>query len=188
MNTADKSLAQIDLALRRRFEFIEMPPQPELLQGVSVFGVDLDHLLETLNSRIEILLDRDHLLGHAYFWPVLQATTSESRRIHLAQTFRLKIIPLLQEYFYADWERIRWVLNDNAKPANWQFITTCDEPSIERLFSSDVASQLTDRRYRINDKAFDEAESYQWIVANTDSIDAGAVSYTHLTLPTKRIV
>ena len=99
MNTADKSLAQLDLALRRRFEFIEMMPEPQLLEGVSVYGVDLAELLTTLNARIELLLDRDHQLGHAYFWPVLKATDSDARRTRLAHAFRVKIIPLLQEYF-----------------------------------------------------------------------------------------
>ena len=171
MNTADKSLAQLDLALRRRFEFIEMMPEPQLLEGVSVYGVDLAELLTTLNARIELLLDRDHQLGHAYFWPVLTATDSDTRRTRLAHAFRVKIIPLLQEYFYADWERIRWVLNDTAKPAQHQLITCVTSPAVDTLFDASVASQINDRRYRLNEDALQEAEAYRLILNRSDTTD-----------------
>ena len=171
MNTADKSLAQLDLALRRRFEFIEMMPEPQLLEGVSVYGVDLAELLTTLNARIELLLDRDHQLGHAYFWPVLKATDSDARRTRLAHAFRVKIIPLLQEYFYADWERIRWVLNDTAKPAQHQLITCVTSPAVDTLFDASVASQINDRRYRLNEDALQEAEAYRLILNRSDTTD-----------------
>ncbi|MEE3591218.1 AAA family ATPase, partial [Pseudomonas aeruginosa] len=66
MNTADRSLAGLDIALRRRFEFREMPPRPELLDDVRIGGLNVGQLLRTMNQRIEVLLDRDHCLGHAY--------------------------------------------------------------------------------------------------------------------------
>ncbi len=112
MNTADRSLASLDVALRRRFEFKAMPPQPELLDGTVVAGVVVGQLLRTMNQRIEALLDRDHCLGHAYFMP-LRDDPSLAR---LGSIFRNQVLPLLQEYFFDDWQRIQWVLNDHRKP------------------------------------------------------------------------
>ncbi|EFK3891962.1 TPA: AAA domain-containing protein [Escherichia coli] len=166
MNTADKSLAQLDLALRRRFEFIELMPQPGLLSGISVFGVNVDELLTVMNQRIEVLLDRDHTLGHAYFWPLKTVTTEDEKRKLIADIFEKRIIPLLQEYFFADWERIGWVLNDSEKAPENRFIQTGNiECAIEGLFPESIASQLNDRRYRINDCAFQKAAAYQGIIS-----------------------
>src|SRR5690606_16474115 len=67
MNTSDRSLAGLDIALRRRFVFKEMPPKPELLDAVTIEDINIGQLLRVMNERIEILLDRDHCLGHAYF-------------------------------------------------------------------------------------------------------------------------
>nr|WP_231708985.1 AAA family ATPase [Pseudomonas denitrificans (nom. rej.)] len=108
MNTADRSLAGLDIALRRRFEFREMPPRPELLDDVVIGGLNVGQLLRTMNQRIEVLLDRDHCLGHAYFIPLKTEPSLE----RLEAIFRNQILPLLQEYFFEDWERIGWVLND----------------------------------------------------------------------------
>ncbi|BBV76761.1 hypothetical protein STW0522RAO56_28150 [Raoultella planticola] len=166
MNTADKSLAQLDLALRRRFEFVELMPQPDLLSDISVFGVNVGELLTVMNQRIEVLLDRDHTLGHAYFWP-LKNTKSEDEKSKLAaEIFAKRIIPLLQEYFFADWERIGWVLNDSEKAPENRFIQTGNiECAIEGLFPESIASQLNDRRYRINQSAFSNAAAYQGIIS-----------------------
>lgn len=106
MNTADRSLAGLDIALRRRFTFVEMPPKPELLADTNIDGVNIGRLLEVMNERIEVLLDRDHCLGHAYFMPLKQEQTLDK----LATIFKPDH-PLLQEYFFEDWERINWVLN-----------------------------------------------------------------------------
>lgn len=104
MNTADRSIALMDTALRRRFNFIEMMPRPELLSN-NVDGVNLQKLLATLNTRIENLYDRDHIIGHAYF--IKCKTLSEVKEV-----FVNKIIPLLQEYFYDDAAQIQKVLGD----------------------------------------------------------------------------
>ncbi|CNH31582.1 5-methylcytosine-specific restriction enzyme B [Yersinia massiliensis] len=119
MNTADRSLALMDTALRRRFDFVEMMPDLSLLSGTKVKGVELESLLEKLNSRIEALYDREHTLGHAFFMPVknaLDAGDEEAAFKQLKIAFQKKIIPLLQEYFFDDWNKIRLVLADNQKP------------------------------------------------------------------------
>ncbi|EPM7857743.1 AAA family ATPase [Vibrio alginolyticus] len=123
MNTADRSLAMMDTALRRRFDFVEMMPKPELLAGAEVKGVDLQRLLEVLNQRIEILYDREHTLGHAFLLPVkalVDADEEDKAFKVLVSVFKNKIIPLLEEYFFEDWSKIRLVLADNQKAKNSQ--------------------------------------------------------------------
>ena len=105
MNTTDRSIALLDIALRRRFSFREVRPDPTVLGAVD--GIELPQLLRILNERIECLLDRDHQIGHAYL-------VSVTTHAELCSTFRDRIIPLLQEYFFNDWAKIQLVLGDNA--------------------------------------------------------------------------
>lgn len=105
MNTADRSIALLDTALRRRFAFIEMMPDFSLLSN-NCEGVNLQELLKAINNRIEFLLDREHSIGHSFFINV--ASIEELKEI-----FAKKIIPLLQEYFYEDYAKIDAVLNGN---------------------------------------------------------------------------
>lgn len=111
MNTADRSIALLDIALRRRFTFEEMMPKPELLDGVSIDGINLAELLEKLNNRITSLIDRDHQIGHSYFLN-LKRLEPEDAKNNLVSIWYKKIIPLLQEYFYNDWERLSLILNE----------------------------------------------------------------------------
>lgn len=104
MNTADRSIALLDLALRRRFSFREVLPNPALLAPID--GIDMTALLRVINERIEYLYDRDHQIGHAYLMGIETVT-------ELCAVFRDSIIPLLQEYFYGDWRKIQWVLGDH---------------------------------------------------------------------------
>lgn len=110
MNSSDRSLTGLDIALRRRFTFIEMPPQPNLLKDVNIEGINIERLLTVINQRIEILLDRDHCLGHANFMSLEEQPTLDN----LSNIFKQKVIPQLQEYFFDDWAKINLVLNGNG--------------------------------------------------------------------------
>ncbi|WP_197505832.1 McrB family protein [Urechidicola croceus] len=115
MNTADRSVEALDTALRRRFEFKEKMPDLDVITYEKVEGVKLSEVLKTINDRIELLIDRDHTIGHSYF---INVDSPEK----LANVFNNKIVPLLQEYFYGDYGKIGLVLGegfveykDNAK-------------------------------------------------------------------------
>lgn len=108
MNTADRSLVQLDAALRRRFEFEEMMPDYELLRNIKVGNIEIDKMLKAMNDRICVLLDREHQIGHSYLLP-LKDNMSLNK---LNYIFKNKIIPLLQEYFYEDYNLIKKVLAD----------------------------------------------------------------------------
>ncbi|QDH81461.1 hypothetical protein FKX85_02405 [Echinicola soli] len=114
MNTADRSVEALDTALRRRFSFEEMDPNPDLIKKYGkekVEYVNLVEVLETINGRIERLLDRDHLIGHSYFLGV-------EKLEDLMDVFQNKIIPLLQEYFYRDYVKIGMVLGEGFVEPN----------------------------------------------------------------------
>lgn len=115
MNTADRSVEALDSALRRRFVFEEMMPCPDLLKDVNVKNLDisLKDLLETINGRIEILKDREHQIGHSYFMGFVKGEACEIEAEKLLPVFKNNIIPLLQEYFYGDYEKILLVLGDD---------------------------------------------------------------------------
>lgn len=110
MNTADRSLATLDVALRRRFEFVEMMPAPEFLSGVKVDGIDMNQWLTELNRRIQLLRGREFTIGHALFRE-LKDEQKQSMKT-LSKIMRRGILPLLDEYFFEDWRGIRKVLGD----------------------------------------------------------------------------
>ena len=115
MNTADRSIDALDSALRRRFSFIEMVPDPELLRMADFkpnhLHIDLCSLLQALNRRVEFLLDRDHKIGHSYFMKI-QAESETEELANLQMAFKDQIIPLLEDYFYGNLEKVRMVLGD----------------------------------------------------------------------------
>ena len=129
MNTADRSIALMDTALRRRFEFIEMMPDYKVLStgelskeeaesdqensnDLKVGEINIRLLLKKINERISYLYDRDHQIGHAYFMSLNDEKITDNKA-ELDSIFKNKIIPLLQEYFYDDWEKIQIVLGDH---------------------------------------------------------------------------
>ena len=176
MNTADRSIALMDTALRRRFEFVEMMPQPELLGTIKIkykdkdidpkeIEIDFTTMLKTINERIEYLYDRDHTIGHAYFLPLKGgADISE-----LASIFKNKILPLLQEYFYDDWEKIRLVLGDNQKQDDkTQFVKVKEEKKLSDLFGGEIDDIGDKVLYVINEGAFENPENYIGIYQPSD--------------------
>lgn len=110
MNTADRSIALMDIALRRRFDFREIMPQTQILGSVSLNDdeINLAELLEVINKRITVLLDRNYSIGQALFIHVHDIN-------QLVISIKNKLLPLLQEYFYGDWEKISLALGDNQK-------------------------------------------------------------------------
>lgn len=113
MNTADRSIALMDTALRRRFVFVEMMPNSELFNDVDIDGVSVKMLLEAINNRIHYLYDREHTIGHAYFMDLLK---KENRNINtLRRILKNSILPLLQEYFYDDYDKIAEILGDKDR-------------------------------------------------------------------------
>src|SRR5690606_31706369 len=157
MNSSDRSLTGLDIALRRRFTFIEMPPKPELLNEIEVEGLNIGELLKVINQRIEVLLDRDHCIGHANFMNLKKQPTLEN----LTLIFKQKIIPQFQEYFFDDWSKINMVLNANGmlKPKAIErsvlFPNVDSEP--EGFFEEQKTWQLVDT-------AFDSITSFSKII------------------------
>lgn len=128
MNTADRSVEALDTALRRRFSFSEIMPNPALLEEIKFNGFNLAEVLQTINERIEVLLDRDHTIGHSYFLKIKNGDVES-----LKSVFKNNIFPLLQEYFYHDYEKIALILgegfvrikgNQTVKFANFNNIHT----------------------------------------------------------------
>lgn len=164
MNTADRSIALMDTALRRRFRFKEMLPEHELLNGVTVENdgetLDVGLMLKIINDRITYLYDREHMIGHAIFMSLKKNNSIEN----LAAIFSKSVIPLLQEYFYEDYEKIRLVLGDNAKKdINDMFIIAEDVP--ENIFEGYVSDEIDipERSYRIEYQNFNNIKSYKMI-------------------------
>lgn len=173
MNTADRSLALLDTALRRRFEFVPVMPDARDDPGAPLAGlrissgeqvIDVPRLLDALNQRVEALYDRDHCIGHAYFTPLAKVPDGDERLVALQQVFSTSILPLLEEYFFEDWQKIRLVLADNQKPEVAQFVRVGadHEDNLARLFGGDhgLDSYSTKRRYSVQDAAFSNPDAY----------------------------
>jgi 5-methylcytosine-specific restriction protein B len=173
MNTADRSLALLDTALRRRFEFVPVMPDARDDPGAPLAGlrvssgeqvIDVPRMLDAINQRVEALYDRDHCIGHAYFTPLAKVPDGDERLVALQQVFSTRILPLLEEYFFEDWQKIRLVLADNQKPEAAQFVreSADHEDDLARLFGGDhgLDSYATKRRYAVQDAAFSNPDAY----------------------------
>lgn len=112
MNSTDRSIALIDYALRRRFRFIKIYPDPEIIRDElidknlnEIFVGNLVKIFQVLNQRVEALLDKDHTIGHSFFLEI-------NKEQDLYKVWYNQIIPLLEEYFYNDWEKLKFLLGE----------------------------------------------------------------------------
>ena len=164
MNTADRSIALIDIALRRRFQFIEKMPNVNVLRKIGAdkvneAGIDRDvaAMLETINERITYLFDREHTIGHAFFTGLKDEPTVAK----LADIFKKSVIPLLQEYFYEDYSKIMLVLGDNGKEHDEQKFILATETKANTIFRGDTSDiDIPDYSYTIQESAFLDIMSY----------------------------
>ena len=165
MNTADRSIALLDTALRRRFEFVEMMPDSNLLRDINIDGINIAKMLDAINARIAAIYDRDHQIGHAYF----MSLSASSSVAELANVYQSSVLPLLQEYFYDEWEKIDVVLNRNG------FVVADAMPPMPPM-SNDDWVDADKKLWRVNDSELDNAAAYQKIYAvngagNTNDAD-----------------
>ena len=143
MNTADRSISTIDTALRRRFHFKEMQPDPSVLSGICVEDLSIQKLLSHMNQKISVLYDREHTIGHAYFMPLKNNPTVEM----LASIFKSAILPL----------------GDNKK------VNESEQFIIKKIINYDELFGNTDFelddafQYEINAAAFSLIEAYRSI-------------------------
>ena len=162
MNTADRSIALMDTALRRRFQFVEMMPDTDILKNVTVEGVEIATILKKINERITFLYDREHTIGHAFFIKLIGSPNINT----LGSIFEKSIIPLLQEYFYEDYQKIQLVLGDNHKvDVSTKFIKD-EEVKVAEIFKGKATDviDLPEKKYTINKEAFLNIESYKQIL------------------------
>ena len=167
MNTADRSIALMDTALRRRFKFEEMLPNYDLLEDIFVedegVKVNIGAMLKVINERIEYLYDREHTIGHAVFLELKENNNIDK----LENIFKKSVIPLLQEYFYEDYEKIRIVLGDNAKDEDEQFILAVSIP--KDIFEGDIGDiDIPEKKYIINYDNFKNIMAYKNISQKKD--------------------
>ncbi len=168
MNTADRSIAMMDTALRRRFSFEEMMPESDVLRKINANQVvqdgetlDVAAMLDVINKRIEYLYDREHTIGHAFFTGLKNEPTIDK----LASIFEKSVIPLLQEYFYEDYSKIQLVLGDNNKTGEnkqYQFIRD-DKLDVNDIFNGMPEVDLPENKYSIQKSAFRKLKSYKLI-------------------------
>ena len=160
MNTADRSIALMDTALRRRFSFVEMMPDADVLEGITVSAegetLDVATMLRTINSRIEYLYDREHTIGHAFFTRLRNDNSIEC----LSDIFRNNVVPLLQEYFYEDYEKIQLVLGDNDKSREDLKFVLDKKVNESVLFKKSPQLDLHEKTYEIQKEAFSRLQSY----------------------------
>lgn len=165
MNTADRSIALMDTALRRRFQFVEMMPDSDVLRKIhadKVEDLDVAAMLDKINERIEYLYDREHTIGHAFFTDLKDDATLEK----LQSIFEKSVIPLLQEYFYEDYQKIQLVLGDNAKSDDSLKFIIDEKVIAKNIFKGNVEDviDLPEKKYSINSKAFENINSYKEIL------------------------
>lgn len=158
MNTADRSLTHIDVALRRRFQFQELRTDYKQVKD-DIDGINLRWMLYAMNRRIELLLDREHTLGHAL---VMHCQNFDD----LQSLFRSNILPLLEEYFFDNWDKIDQVLNANGFVREQQ-----DAYSIWLGNSNDYALKAS----RFDFEAMQNPDAYKAIYKGVDAAQFAAL-------------
>lgn len=165
MNTADRSIALMDTALRRRFQFVEKMPSADVLRKIGADKVvaggdelDVAAMLETINERISFLYDREHTIGHAFFTGLKNDPSIDT----LAGIFEKSVIPLLQEYFYEDYQKIQLVLGDNGKSDERHKFIKDIKVVAKNIFKGNVDDviDLPEKKYEVNDNALMNIQSY----------------------------
>ena len=165
MNTADRSIALMDTALRRRFQFVEMMPDSDVLRKIhadKVEDLDVAAVLDKINERITFLYDREHTIGHAFF----TGLKDDASLAKLQSIFEKSVIPLLQEYFYEDYQKIQLVLGDNAKSDDSLKFILDEKVVAKNIFKGNAEDviDLPEKRYSINKVAFGNINSYKEIL------------------------
>lgn len=165
MNTADRSIALMDTALRRRFQFVEMMPDADVLRKLGadkVEDLDVAAMLEKMNERITFLYDREHTIGHAFFTKLSKDASVEELR----SIFEKSVIPLLQEYFYEDYQKIQLVLGDNGKKEDALKFIIDEDVKVKDIFKGNVddIADLPEKKFLINADAFGNIEAYKQIM------------------------
>ncbi|ARK79247.1 hypothetical protein BOC40_01480 [Burkholderia pseudomallei] len=168
MNTADRSIAMMDVALRRRFRFQEFAPEPGRIEPALVGHVELPKLLQRLNDRLEYLLDRDHAIGHALFMGI--RTLAE-----LQQALSQRVVPLLQEYFFEDLDKVRLVLTGGTRDSVF-FTSRALMPA--ELFPGAKSAVGTDARptFAVTDSASWSEADIMRLYGGTPPVEVEAVS------------
>lgn len=153
MNTADRSLAMMDAALRRRFDFVEMLPDSDALSDITIDGINIKKLLDVINKRISYLYDNEHLIGHAFFTSLLAVSNPKIEDLDII--FRNSVIPMLLEYFYGDHEKVSRILGG-------AFIKEKSYESLEELFPEETPTLVP--QYTLDKNDFGKPSSYQRVI------------------------
>lgn len=175
MNTADRSIERLDTALRRRFAFFEMMPNPALLESyknclvskTDTKPLSLKDVLSAINERITYIYDRDHQIGHSYFLDIPELENGSYNLDDLSKVFKNKIIPLLQEYFYGNYQKIRFVLGITGKENNDQDMIVRRKAKYTYVAQNkDLLDDMDDEEesYEINDDGFNDINNYLKII------------------------
>lgn len=157
MNTADRSLTSIDMALRRRFKFVEITPNSDHLEKVTnTQGINVKKIMEEMNNRIELLLGKEYLIGHSYFLSLGKNPSLDK----IGDLFRGEIIPLLKEYFFDDWGKIHRVLGDHQKPDNAKIVRNrFNDSEVTALLGEDWSGSK-ENCWAISEEALQNPEAF----------------------------
>lgn len=145
MNTADRSIQLLDSALRRRFKFVELTPNYDVFESK-----DAEKVLRKINARVRSLLNKDNQIGHSYLM-------FAKNYCEILSALYNKIIPLLEEYFYNDFNKVRFVLNDKTNPLF--YVEDTEAKEAYRMFQNEEIDDEDRDFYELNPAIADTIES-----------------------------